>query len=82
MTSLEIENLINLSYQKIITCKNELTRTDYVVIRNTELGVEIPSDVKEARANWRDEINTEEQRIVELEIELEEARKREEEERE
>lgn len=82
MTSFEIEKLINECYQVITERQLDLSRTDYIVIRNTEIGVAIPDEVKENRAAWRDEINTKQQRIAELEIELEEARAREAEERE
>lgn len=69
MNSLEIEAQINVLYGKISENKNYLKETDYIVIRDTETGVAIPAEVRQARAAARDRINAYEAEIAELEAE-------------
>ena len=67
----EILNQINVQGSIISENKVYLERTDYIVIRNTEHGEDVPQDIKEARDAARAAINAAEQRIIELNNDLE-----------
>lgn len=63
----QITNAINEKSAAINELKRKLGSTDYVVTRNIEQGIEIPSDFKNERQGWRDDINQLEAEIRELE---------------
>lgn len=48
---------LNELYAQIATAQNYLNDTDWMVIRHSETGVEIPEEVLSNRAEKRDEID-------------------------
>lgn len=67
MTQQEKSEAINRKAADINELERKLAATDYVVIRNLEQGIAIPSDFKKERQNWRDDINALQDEIAELE---------------
>lgn len=67
MTQQEKTAAINEKSAAINELKRKLASTDYVVTRDIEQGVDIPVDFKNERQGWRDDINTLEAEIAELE---------------
>lgn len=67
MTQQEITMAINEKAAQINERKRRLASTDYIVIRADEQGTAIPADFKNERQGWRDDINTLEAEIAELE---------------
>ena len=69
---MEKQKEINQKQSKILEHKSYLFSTDYVVIRNQEMGQAMPSDIITKRAEVRADINLLEQEILLLEIQLSE----------
>lgn len=67
MTQSEILAAINEKAAAINELKRELNATDYIVIRAKEQGTNLTADFKAQRQGWRDDINTLETEIAELE---------------
>ena len=62
LTELKAQKIINLKY----IYHQELKKTDWMIVRYTELQTEIPADIKQARSVLRSECDTKENEILSL----------------
>lgn len=68
-----MENLINKKYAEILEQKAYLNATDYLIIKDSELGCGVDEEILEARKTARDLINKITREIEALEKELAES---------
>lgn len=65
-------NEINEKYSEILSCKEYLNSTDYLIIKQAENGFEVPRDFLSKRSEMRSRINALETEIKAIEEEMKE----------